>query len=49
VIPKVETEQERHHFYLGRGKDKAGNIYGDPTVVYDGLMEKRYGKHRNGH
>jgi Phytanoyl-CoA dioxygenase (PhyH) len=41
--------QESHHFYLARGKDKAGNIYGDPTMEYRELIEKRAGKHRNGH
>ncbi|HEX4124050.1 MAG TPA: phytanoyl-CoA dioxygenase family protein [Tepidisphaeraceae bacterium] len=43
------ASQETHHFYLARGKDKAGNIYGDPTVEYHELLGKRHGKHRNGH
>jgi hypothetical protein len=41
--------QATHHFYLARGKDKAGNTYGDPTVDYSDVIERRWGKHRNGH
>jgi hypothetical protein len=26
-----------HHLYLARGKDHAGNVYGDPSKSYEHL------------
>ena len=36
-----------HNIYLARGKDRAGNRYGDPTKSYDEMA--RYRRRGNGH
>lgn len=36
-----EKHGNRHHIYLARGRDHAGNVYGDPEKSYNDLMEKR--------
>ncbi len=38
-----------HHLYLARGKDHAGNHYGDPTVTYTELARYREVSGKNGH
>jgi hypothetical protein len=37
------------HFYLARGQDRAGNVYGDPTKSYDELMRSGLNRGRQGH
>lgn len=37
------------HLYLARGKDRAGNIYGDPTTIYENLRRYRENSSRNFH
>ncbi len=36
-----ENVGDRHQIYLARGKDHAGNVYGDPTRTYPELVENR--------
>jgi hypothetical protein len=38
-----------HHLYLARGKDHAGNVYGDPTKSYPDLARFRAKHGKNGH
>jgi ectoine hydroxylase-related dioxygenase (phytanoyl-CoA dioxygenase family) len=38
-----------HQLYLARGRDHAGNQYGDPTRKYAELLERRPGNKKNGH
>ena len=38
-----------HHLYLARGKDHAGNVYGDPTKAYPELARFRAKHGKNGH
>lgn len=38
-----------HHLYLARGRDHAGNVYGDPTRPASGLMTERVRLFRKGH
>jgi hypothetical protein len=38
-----------HHFYLLRGKDRGGNVYGDPSKSYDSMMAYRDEKGHKGH
>ncbi len=42
-----ERDGHRHQFYLARGKDRAGNRYGDPTKNYPDLVKNR--GNRRGH
>lgn len=39
----------RHHLYLARGRDHAGNAYGDPTKVYEDLGRYRERLVKHGH
>jgi chlorinating enzyme len=41
--------QNHHHLYLARGRDHAGNVYGDPTHVYTQLARYREKHGKNGH
>ena len=38
-----------HHLYLARGKDHAGNLYGDPSKTYSELLPYRQKNVRKGH
>jgi hypothetical protein len=38
-----------HHLYLARGKDHAGNVYGDPAKSYDHLARYRETHKKGGH
>ncbi len=38
-----------HHVYLARGKDHAGNEYGDPTRIYTEKAQYRESSGNNGH
>lgn len=38
-----------HQLYLARGKDHAGNVYGDPTKAYHDLARFRAKHGKNGH
>lgn len=38
-----------HHLYLARGKDLAGNVYGDPTKAYEELARYREKSGYRGH
>jgi hypothetical protein len=38
-----------HQLYLARGEDHAGNIYGDPTKVYDDFLRNRMKVGKTGH
>lgn len=53
VSTKVRQNYEKigqwHHLYLARGKDHAGNIYGDPTKVYAEMARFRAKHGKNGH
>jgi chlorinating enzyme len=40
---------EMHHLYLARGRDHAGNDYGDPSKVYEELRRYRELEVRHGH
>lgn len=40
---------EWHNIYLARGKDRAGNVYGDPGRVYSELVGHRTKHGKNGH
>jgi ectoine hydroxylase-related dioxygenase (phytanoyl-CoA dioxygenase family) len=44
-----ETHGKFHHFYLARGKNHAGNKYGDPTKIYEHLARYRETHGKNGH
>jgi hypothetical protein len=44
-----ETCGSYHQLYLARGRDHAGNVYGDPARAYPGLIEARAGRVRRGH
>jgi hypothetical protein len=47
---KMKPEnQQWHHLYLARGRDHAGNVYGDPTRVYEHLARYREKHGKNGH
>jgi hypothetical protein len=41
--------QQCLHLYLARGKDKAGNQYGDPTKTYESLARFRETSSRKVH
>jgi ectoine hydroxylase-related dioxygenase (phytanoyl-CoA dioxygenase family) len=41
--------QPGHQIYVARGKDLAGNEYGDPTVSYDALARYRERSGKTGH
>lgn len=53
VSTKVRQNYEKigqwHHLYLARGKDHAGNTYGDPTKVYAEMARFRAKHGKNGH
>ncbi len=38
-----------HHMYLARGRDHAGNVYGDPSRAYEELARFRTKHGKNGH
>lgn len=38
-----------HHMYLARGKDHAGNSYGDPKQAYAEMARFRAKHGKNGH
>ena len=38
-----------HQIYLARGRDRAGNSYGDPMRPRPDLVEARRGRIRKGH
>ena len=40
---------DAHHVYLARGRDHAGNVYGDPTRRYEKLARCREQNSRNFH
>jgi hypothetical protein len=37
------------HFYLARGQDRGGNVYGDPTKSYDDMMRSGLNRGRQSH
>lgn len=53
VSTRVKQNYEKigqwHHLYLARGKDHAGNTYGDPTKVYAEMARFRAKHGKNGH
>jgi len=53
VSTKVRQHHEKigqwHHLYLARGKDHAGNVYGDPTKAYQEMARFRAKHGKNGH
>jgi hypothetical protein len=53
VSTKVRQHHEKigqwHHLYLARGKDHAGNVYGDPTKAYAEMARFRAKHGKNGH
>jgi hypothetical protein len=44
-----ETVGAWHHLYLARGKDHAGNVYGDPSRSYSHMIPYRQKNVRKGH
>ncbi|MGH7145688.1 MAG: phytanoyl-CoA dioxygenase family protein [Planctomycetota bacterium] len=44
-----EKHGHYHQIYLARGKDRAGNVYGDPTQVANELMQGRVKYGKKGH
>jgi hypothetical protein len=40
---------EFHTIFLARGRDHAGNVYGDPTVVHEDLLRSRTKHGKSGH
>ena len=44
AVRLAEKSRESHQIYLARGRDLAGQTYGDPTRTADWLMERRSGK-----
>jgi hypothetical protein len=44
-----ETCGQYHQLYLARGRDHAGNVYGDPRRAYPELAAARAGRVRRGH
>ena len=52
VSTRVRFNHESHnwlHLYLARGKDRAGNKYGDPSKSYDELRQYREKHNKGGH
>lgn len=53
VSTKVRQHHEKigqwHHLYLARGKDHAGNVYGDPTKAYAEMARFRAKHGKSGH
>ncbi len=53
VSTRVKQNYEKigqwHHLYLARGKDHAGNTYGDPTKAYAEMARFRAKHGKNGH
>jgi hypothetical protein len=53
VSTRVRANHEQigawHHLYLVRGKDHAGNVYGDTTKAYPELARFRAKHGKNGH
>ena len=53
VSARTKFNQEKcgawHHFYLARGEDHAGNVYGDPGKSYDHLARYREVSGKHGH
>ena len=53
VPTRVRENHEKigqwHHLYLARGKDQAGNVYGDPKKAYPDLARFRAKHGKNGH
>jgi len=46
---RQEKVSDWHHLYLARGKDHAGNLYGDPSKTYSHLLPYRQKNVRKGH
>jgi hypothetical protein len=44
-----EKHGEYHHLYLARGKDHAGNVYGDPSRNYEHMARYRIKHGKTGH
>jgi hypothetical protein len=44
-----DNRLNHHHLYLARGRDRAGNTYGDPTKAYPEKMAARSGYIKKGH
>ncbi|MDB6095264.1 MAG: hypothetical protein JWM32_2826 [Verrucomicrobia bacterium] len=53
ISTKVREDHEKvgqwHHLYLARGKDYAGNVYGDPSRAYPDLARFRAKHGKSGH
>jgi len=46
---KHESTGAWHHLYLARGRDHAGNVYGDPSRTYSHLLPYRQKNVKKGH
>ena len=46
---KHDNPENRHMIYLARGKDRAGNHYGDPAKIYEDLARYKEKHSQNGH
>lgn len=44
-----ERQGQWHHIYLARGRDHAGNVYGDPTQSYPEKIARRVQDNKKGH
>ncbi len=47
TVKLSDATQGMHNIYLARGRDRAGNKYGDPAKKYEGLLENR--RNKSGH
>jgi hypothetical protein len=41
TVKLSDTMEGMHNIYLARGRDRAGNRYGDPAKTYEGLLKTR--------
>jgi chlorinating enzyme len=46
---KHNNPERKHMIYVARGKDRAGNFYGDPTKTYEDLARYKEKHSQNGH
>lgn len=47
TVKLSDAAEGMHNIYLARGRDRAGNNYGDPAKTYDGLLRNR--RNKSGH
>jgi len=52
ISARTRFNREKHNYhqiYLARGRDRAGNVYGDPTQANHGLLADRMKRGKGGH